>query len=296
MEDKFKGTLLGLIVGDALGAPYEGFPRNSFQFEGEMQGGGPHDIVPGQWTDDSSLALCLAESLIKDGFSLNNQLARYAKWYQEGYLSSKENSFGVGRNTSISISEYIEKGILPPKRENAAGNGSIMRLAPVAMYFFNNFNKTVHYAGKSSLATHNNPMAVDSCKYLGAIIYKALEGKGKEKLLDSTYQELDLDDRVLKRVSGDYKEKSKEDIVSDAFVLNTLEASLWSFYNSSNFASAMDLSINLGGDTDTIAAVTGQIAGAYYGADSIPEKWVNKLTKKELIMSMIRGLYQTKKH
>ena len=279
MRDRFKGALLGLIVGDALGAPYEGAPRSSVNFEGEMEGGGPHSIAAGQWTDDTSLALCLAESLIKNG-----------------YLSSKERAFGIGRNTSLSITDYIQDDNLPPKREMAAGNGSIMRLAPIPMYFFNNLKKTIHYSGESSKATHNNPMAIDACKYLGAFIYHAIAGKEKDFIINNTQQELDLDKNVLERVEGDFKEKTAAQIESDGFVLNTLEASLWAFYNSDNFEEAVTKAINLGGDTDTTAAVTGQMAGAFYGNTKIPDRWVNKLAKKELIMSLIRGLYQSGKH
>ncbi|HKL12397.1 MAG TPA: ADP-ribosylglycohydrolase family protein [Halanaerobiales bacterium] len=296
MRDRFKGALLGLIVGDALGAPYEGSPRDSVYFQGEMRGGGPHKISAGHWTDDSSMALCLAESLIKDGFDLKSQLSKYANWFQNGYLSSKERSFGIGRNTSLSITDYIKDKSIPPQREMAAGNGSIMRLAPVPMYFFNNFNKAVYYSGKSSKATHNNPMAIDTCKLLGAFIYYALEGKEKKYLINNTYKNLDLDENVLERVQGDYKNKTKDQINSDGFVLNTIEASLWAFYNSKSFEEAVTIAINLGGDTDTIAAVTGQMAGAFYGSSEIPDEWINKLAKKELIMSLIRGLYQSGNH
>ncbi|MFO7814441.1 MAG: ADP-ribosylglycohydrolase family protein [Halanaerobiales bacterium] len=293
MENKFKGALLGLIVGDALGARYEGMSGDNINFKGKMKGGGPHNISAGQWTDDTSLALCLAESLIKDGFDLESQLARYAKWFKDGYLSSKDRAFGIGRNTSISITDYIQNEILPPAREDAAGNGSIMRLAPVPMYFINSYKKTVHYSGKSSLATHNNPMAVDSCKYLGSFIFYSIHNKDKNFLINESYKGLELDNRVLKTLNISYDKLAEDEINPDGFVLNTLKASLWSFYNSDSFETAMIKAVNLGGDTDTIAAVTGQMAGSYYGSIEILEKWINKLAKKELIMSMIRGLKQS---
>lgn len=293
MENKFKGALLGLIVGDALGAPFEGMSGDNIEFKGKMQGGGPHNISAGQWTDDSSLALCLAESLIKDGFDLKSQLKRYSSWFKDGYLSSKDRAFGIGRNTSISITDYIQEGILPPERERAAGNGSIMRLAPVPLYFINNYKKTIYYSAKSSRATHNNPMAVDSCKFLGSFIFNAIHNKNKNYLINENFKDLELDDRVLKTVRISNNKLTKEDINPDAFVLNTLQASLWSFNNSDSFKSAVIKAVNLGGDTDTIAAVTGQMAGSYYGSDNIPDKWVNRLAKKELIMSMIRGLKQS---
>ncbi|MDZ7671941.1 MAG: ADP-ribosylglycohydrolase family protein [Halanaerobiales bacterium] len=148
MEDKFKGALMGLIVGDALGAPFEGMKSKNIKFDNKMESGGPHNIRAGQWTDDSSMALCLAESLIKDGFDLESQMNRYVKWFENGYLSSKKKSFGIGSNTSLAITDFIQKNELPPQREKAAGNGSIMRLAPIPMYYINNYDKTVYYSAK----------------------------------------------------------------------------------------------------------------------------------------------------
>ncbi len=292
MEDKFKGALMGLIVGDALGAPFEGMKSKNIKFDNKMESGGPHNIRAGQWTDDSSMALCLAESLIKDGFDLESQMGRYVKWFENGYLSSKKKSFGIGSNTSLAITDYIQKKELPPQREKAAGNGSIMRLAPIPMYFINNYDKTVYYSAKSSITTHNNIMAIDSCKFLGAFIYYAINGKDKDFLIGDLYKNMDLDERVLDRVKSDFKNMERIDINSDAFVLNTLEASLWCFYNSDDYESAVKLAVNLGEDTDTTAAVTGQMAGSFYGSSSIPKDWINKLAKKELILSLIRGLKQ----
>ncbi len=294
MKDKFVGAFLGLIVGDALGAPYEGMQRGEFQFNGELKRVGPDNIKAGQWTDDSSMALCLAESLIDDGFNLKSQLNKYAEWFEHGHLSSKERAFKIGRNTSLAITDFIKKSTLPPEREYAAGNGSLMRLAPVPLYFCNDFDKAVYYAKMSSLSTHNNIMAADSCKFLGAFIYHALKNKSKEYLLESSFKKLDLDKRVLDKVKGNYKFKEKKDIISDAFVLNTLEASLWSFYQTDNFAAAIKKAINLGGDTDTVAAVTGQMAGAFYGRKEILNKWINNLVKKKMIIQIITKLYQVK--
>ncbi|MDZ7671942.1 MAG: ADP-ribosylglycohydrolase family protein [Halanaerobiales bacterium] len=135
-------------------------------------------------------------------------------------------------------------------------------------------------------------MAIDSCKFLGAFIHYAINGKDKNFLIGDVYKNMDLDERVLDRVKGDFKNKDRKDINSDAFVLNTLEASLWCFYNSDDYESAVKLAVNLGGDTDTTAAVTGQMAGSFYGSSSIPKDWINKLAKKELILSLIRGLKQ----
>jgi|AntRauTorcE11897_2_1112592.scaffolds.fasta_scaffold23359_2 ADP-ribosyl-[dinitrogen reductase] hydrolase len=223
------------------------------------------------------MALCLAESLIKNGFDLESQVDRYVRWFENGYLSSKKKSFGIGSNTSLAITDFIQKNDLPPQSEKAVGNGSIMRLPPVPMYYINNYDKTVYYSAKSSITTHNNIMAIDSCKFLGAFIYHAINGKNKDFLIGEVYKNMNLNGRVLNRVEGDFKNMEIIDIKSDEFVLNTLEASLWCFYNSDDYESAVKLEVNLGGDTDTTAAVTGQMAGSFYGSSSIQKDWIDKL-------------------
>lgn len=296
-KDKAFGSFWGLIVGDALGAAVESKKRDSFDPLSDMMGGGPYNLAVGDWTDDSSMALCLAESLTETGYDTYDQLRKYTKWYKEGYLSSTGKSFGIGDNTLSSLKYFENNKELPPARKKAAGNGSLMRLAPIPIYFRDDFEKAVKHSGNSSLTTHNNQMAVDSCRYLGGLLQQFINARikmdaFKVKVLKDTAVDLDLDERVIKAVTGAFNKKRKE-IRADGFVLHTLEASLWSFLNSDSFSEAVLLAVNLGDDTDTTAAVTGQLAGAYYGLDSIPEKWINKLTKQELISKIISNLYSS---
>ncbi len=295
--DKFSGTLLGLAIGDALGAQVEFKPRGSFDPVTDMQGGGPHDLEPGYWTDDTSMALCLAESLIESDFDLKGQLAKYLKWYQEGYLSSTGECFDIGNNTADSLNHYKMTGELPPEKERAAGNGSLMRLAPVPMYCHRDFARAVEYSGQSSLTTHNNIMAIDACRFVGGLIQKFINSKDKstaykEQEINATAAILSLDNRVLKAISGALAKESAAKISSDGFVINSLEASLWAFYQGNSFKEALLKAVNLGHDADTIGAITGQLAGAFYGQKAIPEPWIKKLAYREKILSLIEDLFR----
>lgn len=298
-KDKAFGALFGLIVGDALGAAVEFKKRGSFKEVKTMRSGGPHGLEAGYWTDDSSMALCLAESLIEKGFNLTDQLDKYLKWYKEGYLSSTGNCFDIGSNTARSLEFYEENKKLPPARERAAGNGSIMRLAPVPIYFRDDFSKAVEFSGKSSLTTHNNIMAVDSCRYFGGLLQQFINSRiiiraFKVKVIKDTARDLDLDKRVIKAVNGAFKKK-RDEIISDGFVINTLEASLWSFLNTNNFNEAILKAVNLGNDADTVAAVTGQIAGAYYGYQQLEESWLDQLADFKKINQIAEKLYNINK-
>jgi len=298
-KDKALGSFFGLVVGDALGAAVEFKKRGTFKKVKDMRAGGPHGLDAGYWTDDTSMALCLAESLTEKGFELQDQLDRYLKWYREGYLSSTGSCFDIGANTARSLEYYEEKNKVPPRRDRAAGNGSLMRLTPVPIYFRDDFAEAVKYSGKSSLTTHNNQMAVDSCRYFGGLLQQfinsRLEMKAfKIKVIKDTTVDLKLDQRVIKAVKGAFN-KNRDQIKSNGFVINTLEASLWSFITSDSFAEAVLKAANLGDDADTTAAVTGQLAGAYYGYEAIPDHWLTKLADYDLLKEKAEKLYNSNK-
>lgn len=296
-KDKAAGAFFGLLVGDALGAAVEFKKRDTFKKVTEMRGGGPHGLEAGYWTDDSSMALCLAESLSEKGYDPKDQLLRYLKWYRDGYLSSTGRCFDIGANTARSLEYFEENKKLPPQKDRAAGNGSLMRLSPVPIYFRDDFKRAVKYSGQSSLTTHNNRMAVDSCRYFGGLLQQFINARiemdaFKDKVLKDTAVDLDLDERVIMAVNGAFK-KERNEIKSDGFVINTLEAGLWSFLKSNSFKETVLLAANLGDDADTVAAVSGQLAGAYYGFNQIPEQWVNKLAKLELLKTTFEKLYNS---
>jgi ADP-ribosyl-[dinitrogen reductase] hydrolase len=297
---RFKGALIGLAVGDALGTSIEFMSPGSFTPLTDIIGGGPFSLRPGEWTDDTSLALCLAESLIEIGFNKKDQLERYVRWMDEGYLSSNGDCFDIGRTTSYSLNRFKRTGIVDTDMAGPrdAGNGSIMRLAAVPMYYGSDPLKAIEESGESSKTTHGAHTAVDACRYLGGLIYGALNGVPKDTLLSTRYAPIKdywnthmLAPEIDEIAEGSFKLKNPPEIKGTGYVVHSLEAALWAFYNSSSFKEGCLLAVNLGNDADTTGAVYGQLAGAYYGIGNIPSDWINKIAMKELITDYAEKLY-----
>lgn len=299
---RFRGALLGLPAGDALGAPVEFRVRGTFPPLTDMVGGGFHNLPPGYWTDDTSMALCLAESLIQmRGFDPADQMARYVRWWREGYNSSTGECFSMGQATREALTRFEATGdpLSGPFNPDAAGNGSLMRLAPVALYYHRDARAAVQYAAQSSLTTHGSPLATDACRYFAALLVGALRGETKETLLNGIYApqrgfwegQEPLAPPILEVASGSFKLKEPPEIIGSGYVVKTLEAALWAFHRGHTFEEACLLAANLGGDSDTTAAICGQIAGAYYGEASIPADWLEKLCFSDRIRELADGLH-----
>jgi hypothetical protein len=188
--DRYLGCLFGLAAGDALGTTLEFKSPGSFTPIDDMIGGGPFSLQPGEWTDDTSMALCLAESLIHcSGFDPEDQIKRYVRWMEEGYLSSTGTCFDIGNTVSAALHNYKRTGkpYSGSMDSNSAGNGSIMRLAPVPMYFASDPAKAIDLSGESSRTTHGTKVCIDACRYMGALIVGALNGEEKDTLLSPFY-------------------------------------------------------------------------------------------------------------
>lgn len=282
---RYLGCLLGLACGDAVGTAVEFAPRGSFAAVTGMQGGGPFELEPGQWTDDTSMALCLAESLLEqDGFDLADQLHRYVRWWKHGHLSSTGECFDIGSTVAGALYFHLRNGNLVADTNDPmmAGNGSLMRLAPVVLWFHPDTDSAVKHAALSSLATHAAPEAVDCCRLLAAVICNALAGKPKQELLDGGKRHLG-EPAVLQLAGGHYQHKHAGQIKGSGYSVQSLEAALWCVHATDSFEQAILTAANLGDDADTTAAITGQIAGALYGVEAIPLPWLATLHQAELI-------------
>lgn len=296
LKDRFRGCLFGLAVGDALGTTLEFNAPGTFEPIHDMVGGGPFSLAPGEWTDDTSMALCLAESLVScRGMDLADQMQRYLRWYRGGYLSSTGYCFDIG-NTVRSALESFERSGNPASGStdpNSAGNGSIMRLAPVAMFFAQDMQACIRNCARSSLTTHGARTAVDACRYFGSLISGALNGINKDNLLSDQYFTDDepLVGEIDEIARGSFKEKDPPVIKGTGYVVKSLEAALWAFDRSESFESGCLLAVNLGDDADTTGAVYGQIAGAYYGETGLPENWLEQIALKDLIRSLADQIY-----
>jgi ADP-ribosylglycohydrolase len=299
--ERYRGSLLGLAVGDALGAPIEFRQPGSFTPLDDMVGGGSFDVMPGQWTDDTSMALCLADSLIEqEGFNPVNQLQKYVRWLREGYLSSIDRCFDIGNTTLDALMRFekTQEAYCGPTDPRSAGNGSIMRLAPVPLFYAKRPLEAIEKSGESSRTTHGVRAAVDACRYFGALIVGAVNGVSKEELLSERYspipgywEEHPLVEEIDEIARGSFKHRQPPEIQGSGYVVKSLEAALWAFYHGNSFREACLLAVNLGMDADTTGAVCGQLAGAFYGEMEIPDSWRSQLFRSHLIESMADNLF-----
>ncbi|MGL6297792.1 MAG: ADP-ribosylglycohydrolase family protein [Methanobacteriaceae archaeon] len=315
--NRARGSLIGLAIGDALGAPLEFKEPNTFEPITDMISGGVHDLDIGQWTDDTSMALCLAESLIKtQGFNPIDQSERYLSWFRSGHLSVNGECFDIGNTTRNALINFENRdssidndsnSYYGLKDSHSAGNGSIMRLAPVPIFYFSNPKLAIEYGAKSSMTTHAHKLTIDACKYMAGIIFGGIIGHSKEEILSSRYSPVNdngicsssssgcsIYDNISLEIDeiacGSFKEKNPPEIIGSGYVVKSLEAALWAFYNTDNFEDGCLAAVNLGNDADTTGSVYGQIAGAYYGEDNIPKNWKNNLAKFDLISDFANGL------
>ncbi len=291
---RYRGCLLGLAVGDAMGAPFEFANRDAIrEVLSEMQEGGPFGLKMGQWTDDTAMALCLADSLLeKKGFDLRDQIERYCRWYKEGYMSSTGSCFDIGVTTRRALDRYLLEGNpqAGSRDPQTAGNGSIMRLAPVPLFYHRKQEEAIEKSGISSITTHGAAECVDGCRLLAAAIVKALDGASKEDLFlfDPGIVE---SPRIADIAQGNYLDKKAADISGSGYVVNSLEAAFWCFHTTDSYEEAILAAIRLGDDTDTTAAVCGQLAGTFYGEEAIPKRWLDPLAKRDLVIHYAEALY-----
>lgn len=284
--DRFRGCLLGLACGDAVGTSIEFKARNTFEPVTGMTGGGPFGLEPGQWTDDTSMALCLAESLLEcGGFNAEDQARRYVRWRDQGHMSSNGFCFDIGNTVNTALLRFSLTGEPFSGFEDpySAGNGCIMRLAPVPMFFADDREKAIGMSAQSSRTTHGAVECLEACRLFAAVLVTALGGGSKDEILARPGGLQFTSERIESIARGDYRNKNVDEIRGTGYVVDCLEAALWCFHRTYSLEDAILAAANLGDDADTTAAVCGQVAGAHYGASAIPADWLGKLAMRELI-------------
>lgn len=299
-QQRFAGCLLGLAVGDALGTTVEFKAPGTFSPVQDMVGGGPFGLAKGQWTDDTSMALCLAESLVTcRGFDAGDQMERYSRWWRHGHLSSTGSCFDIGNTVAAALRQFSRTGdpLAGSTDPHSAGNGSLMRLAPAAMFFAAEPKTAIQMSGESSKTTHGAVTCIDACRYYGGLLVGALQGAEKEQLLSSCYtphagiwREAPLCPEIEAIARGSYLHKQPPAIIGSGYVVQSLEAALWAFAHSTTFAEGALMAVNLGNDADTTGAIYGQLAGAWYGEMAIPKAWRSCLAHLDLIESLAGDL------
>ena len=323
--DRITGSVLGMALGDALGAHVE-FRPHEYLVEHpvtDLSSGGTWGLEKGQFTDDTSMGLCLAASLIAcRDFTPYNQLVRYKWWFRQGYMSSTGDCFDIGMATRKSIEEFerrqkefAEQHHVSPdqmdsladadllkqfdvncSKDGVAGNGALMRLAAVPLFFHRDPTVAVEFAGQSGRLTHGDQRASDACRYYAALIVAALQGKSKDQLLSdkfcgehsSWFAEKMLHEDIYEISRGSYKKAGgyDEGIRGGGYVVKALEAALWAFWSTNTFEEGALAAVNLGDDADTTAAIYGQLAGAFYGRGKLPERWIDCLYARSFLVNM----------
>lgn len=278
LQDRARGALLGLACGDAVGTTVEFAARGTFPPVTDMVGGGPFRLQPGQWTDDTTMAVCLADSLVAcRGFDPADQLRRYVRWWHEGHNSPTGTCFDIGGTTRASLAEFERTGepyrALHPQN---GGNGSLMRLAPIPIAY----PRPAAAAELQGLTTHASLEASAACRVYALAMRRALEGATRAEALDPKGLGDDLPPAIAAIVAGSYRDKPETLIRSGGYVVESLEAALWCVWRAADFEEAVLLATNLGHDADTTAAITGQLAGSLWGQAGIPPAWLAKLWRR----------------
>ena len=294
IRDHALGALVGLAVGDAIGTTIEFRPRDTYEPLADMVGGGPFRLKPGEWTDDTSMALCLADSLLAcDGLNERDLLERFVRWRRQGENSVTGQCFDIGNVTSQALARFEESGDIHagPTDPMTAGNGSLMRLSPVALRFWNDRAKLRDAARRQSYTTHGAQEAVDACEALALILADAIQGKPLSEVLRPPYGD-QFCDGVRTIIVGSWRGKHRDDIRSSGYVRHSLEAALWCVGSSGSFEEAVLKAVNLGDDADTTGAITGQIAGAVWGLSGIPTPWRKTLVWNDRIEALANDLFE----
>ena len=301
LTTKVLSGLMGVCVGDALGVPVE-FTSRAERIKSpvtKMLGYGTWNQPPGTWSDDSSLMLCLAASLC-NGYSVDDIGQSFWRWYRENYWTAHGNVFDIGNTTYQAIIK-LEKGIPPLQaggtNENSNGNGSLMRILPMAyLHETLTFSDLITKVHEVSCITHGHLRSQMACGIYISMAVEILKGadlptaylQGVEKIQEfySDSEYISEKSHFQRIFSGKIAELAKEEINSGGYVIDTLEASIWCLLNSSSYAESVLKAVNLGGDTDTTAAVTGGFAGIYYGVENIPQEWVEQIARKQDIIDL----------
>jgi len=314
-KDMVMGCFVGLAVGDAYGTTYEFKNRAQMPSEetlhNSLVGGGPFNLNPGDWTDDTSMALCLAESIIEKGWHPRDKMKRYINWWQTGYNSVKGECFDIGSATRNALGWFnMTQGREFIKDTDASGNGVLMRLAPIPMMLHGEINAILATCTEESTHTHPSPQSIETSMLMGAIIDKILSGERDKRIILNFNTLLDENakdyfnqisakygcgkNEKINQIKGVLYANSPDSVISgDGYCVYSLEAALWAFINTDSFVSGLKKVVALGSDTDTTGAIYGQIAGAYYGLSAIP--WRDKLTWSDKIHNLAEQLYEQNK-
>ncbi|WP_170270562.1 ADP-ribosylglycohydrolase family protein [Heliorestis acidaminivorans] len=295
-ESPIVGALMGLAVGDALGTPIEGVEKtvlDRIPINTMIQG----EFPLGTWSDDTSLTFCLVKNIIEKGYCIEHLKDLYLKWYNEGEMTATGYAFSVGDTIKKAL-EKLNNGINPlesgDKAEKSNGNGSLMRILPASIYFSKS-KDMCHFIQQNSSITHAHQISNLACLLYSFMVKALLAGKQKSEAYYYMIEEankLKSEEKFSTEwvhfdhiLTGSILDGNKK-ISAGSYVVLTLEAALWAFMKTDTYKDCMLKVINLGGDTDTVAAIAGGLAGLHYGYSEIPEEWTQSLQKSHMLLNM----------
>jgi ADP-ribosylglycohydrolase len=285
LRSRFQGALLGLAVGDALAAPTQMLKRGAFAPVHDLIGGGNYDLPRGAWSDDTAMALCLAESLLeRQGFDARDQVERYVRWQQQGHLSATGQCIGITASVARALAAAKWR------RQTFAGSHDpaqldpepLTRVAPAVMYRFADPAAAIDWAADAARTTCQAPEVVEACRLLAAMLHGALSGQPKEQLLqppESAWQRSKGASRTAAIAAGSYRRRTPDTLRPAGNALDLLEAALWAFHAHPTYREGALAAVNLGGSSDVIGAIHGQLAGAHHGLRAIPLAWRHGLAR-----------------
>ena len=291
ISDRATGALLGLAIGDAVGTTLEFKARDTYPLLTDMIGGGPFGLKPGEWTDDTAMALALADSLTENAdLDEKDLMRRFVAWHEKGTYSCNGTCFDIGLTTRQALARWKKSGdpFAGSTDPQTAGNGSLMRLAPVAIRHFSNRLLLRDVAARQSRTTHAAPEAIDACVAFAEALADAIEGAKRTEVLQARLAP--YAGAIGPIIAGSWRGKPRDAIRASGYVAHSLEASLWSVGRTGDFKEAVLLAANLGEDADTTGAIAGQLAGALYGASGMPDHWKRKVAWSPRIIDMAHAL------
>lgn len=299
-------SIVGFAVGDALGVPVEFASREELSKNPvkDMRGKGTHNQKAGTWSDDTSLTIALIKTLGDKEFNVDSIARRMMDWLYKGKYTANGKVFDVGNTTREAIWR-MHKGVSPieagGKNEYSNGNGSLMRIHPLAFYLLDvdNFEEKKNMIYQVSSLTHANIISKVACHFLVELIIRLLKTNSIRTAYDAVcrefaeyYTEDKIQSAFANIFSGKILSMPASSVKSSGYVIDTLEAVLWCIFHTTTYKDAVLTAVNLGDDTDTVGAITGGIAGIIYGLNAIPEEWISKLVNKMIVLNAASDLYK----
>lgn len=286
LRDRAVGAMIGLAVGDALGAAIEFQPKPRFAILDDMRDGGPYHLKRGQWTDDTAMALALADSLLHDpALDPTDLMTRFVDWYEHGTYSCTGSCFDIGNTTRSALMRFKRSGepVAGSPSPSASGNGALMRLAPVAVRHWSSREEMLRVTGLQTRTTHGSPATLAASAIFATMLADAIAGQNLAAILASG---------AASRIDGDWRGLHRDRIQGSGYVAKSLQAAVWAVSRTTDFRSAILLAANLGDDADTTAAIAGQLAGAVYGLSGVPGEWLEVLAWRQRLEQTAQELFE----